>query len=118
MPKQIILYNLRDDVKDEDYIKWCHSFKGPLLLGLGATKSFTLLKMSGGRKGDGQKGVPPAETKSPYQFVGILDITSPDDWMKDVGSKTYQDFLKEWFTKWVADFYAIMGGEVYQGESK
>jgi hypothetical protein len=30
MPKQMILYNLREDVKDEDYIKWCHEFKGPL----------------------------------------------------------------------------------------
>ena len=26
MPKQIILYNLRDDVKEEDYIKWANDF--------------------------------------------------------------------------------------------
>jgi len=58
MPKQIILYNLRDDVKDEDYIKWAHEFKGPLLIGLNSVKSYTLLKMIGGRKFNGQKGKP------------------------------------------------------------
>jgi len=29
MAKEIILYNLRDDVKEEDYVKWCKEYKGP-----------------------------------------------------------------------------------------
>jgi hypothetical protein len=45
MPKQIILYNLRDDVKEEDYIEWANKFKGPLLMGLPSTKSYTLLRI-------------------------------------------------------------------------
>jgi hypothetical protein len=119
MPKQIILYNLRDGVKDEDYIKWCHEFKGPLLLGLKSTQSFTLLKMVGGRKWDGRKGEPPQETKSPFKFIGILDVTSKEEWMKDVASDTYQkDFFPKFFSHWVADGYAILGDEVYHGESE
>ena len=118
MPKQMILYNLRDDVKDEDYIKWCHEFKGPLLLGLKSTKSFTLLKMTGGKKGNGQKGEPPEETKSPFNFIGILDVTSTEEWMKDVASEKYQkEFFPKFFSNWGAEFYAVMGDEVYHGES-
>ena len=118
MSKNFILYNLRDDVKDEDYISWCHAFKGPLLLGLPSVKSFTLVKMLGGRKGDGQKGVPPEETKSPFKFVGILDITSRDEWMRDTQTRAYkEEFFPQFFSKWGADFYAIVGEEVYQGES-
>jgi hypothetical protein len=118
MPKQIILYNLRDDVKDEDYIKWCHEFKGPLLLGLKSVKSFTLLKMVGGRKWNGQKGQPPVETISPFRFIGILDVTSKEEWMKDVASEVYQkDFFPKFFSNWGADTFAIVGDEVYHGES-
>jgi hypothetical protein len=119
MPKQIILYNLRDDVKDEDYIKWCHEFKGPLLLGLKSVKSYTLLKMAGGRKFNGQKGEPPEETKSPFSFIAILDITSKEEWMKDMATDAYQkDFFPKFFSNWGADSYAILGDEAYQGESE
>jgi len=118
MTKQIILYNLRDNVKDEDYIKWCNEFKGPLLLGLKSTKSYTLVKMGGGRKGNGQKGEPPEDTKSPFSFIGILDVTSAEEWKKDMDSEAYRnDFLPKFFSNWGADFYAIMGEEVYHKES-
>lgn len=118
MPKQFILYNLRDDVKPEDYIEWCNSFKGPILLGLPSVKSFTLVKIMGGRKFNGQKGIPPEETETPFQFIGILDVTSPEEWMKDMASDTYQkEFFPKFFSEWGADTYALIGGEVYQGQS-
>jgi hypothetical protein len=116
--KEIILYNLRDDVKDEDYIKWCEDYKGPLLLGLPGSKSFTLLKMMGGMQGNGQKGNPPSPTKSPYNFIGILDVTSPEEWEKSRGTKAFKDeFFPQWFSKWVGDFYLLGGMEAYYGES-
>ncbi len=118
MPKQIVLYNLRDDVKDEDYIKWCHEFIGPLLLGLNSTRSLTVLKMVGGRKWNGQRGETPQETKAPFKFIGIVDVTSKEEWMKDVASEAYQkDFFPKFFSKWGADSYAILGDEVYYGQS-
>ena len=119
MPKQLILYNLRDDVKEEDYIKWCEEYKGPLLLGLNSGKSFTLLRILGGVKGNGQKGVAPVETKTPYQFIGIMDVTSLDDWKRECeGSKAYaEEFRPQWFSKWAGDFYILGGQEAYYGES-
>jgi hypothetical protein len=119
MPKQILLYNLRDDVKEEDYIEWCNEFKGPLIMGLPSTRSLTLMRMSAGRKGNGKEGIPPEETKPPFRFVGVLDIRSREDYMKDMGTKAYKDeFFPQWFTKWVADFYAIPGEEIYHSESE
>lgn len=118
MAKQIVLYNLRDDVKEEDYIKWAREFKGPLLLGLKSAKSYTLLKMLGGVKGNGQKGEAPEKTKSPFNYIAIMDVTSTEEWMKDVASETYQkEFFPKFFSNWAADFYDLAGEEVYYGES-
>ena len=44
MAKQIILYNLKDNVTEEDYVKWCESYKGPFLLGLNETCGRRLMK--------------------------------------------------------------------------
>jgi hypothetical protein len=119
MAKEIILYNLKDSVTDEDYKKWCESFKGPLLLNLSSSKSFTLVKMLGGIKGNGQDGIPPEETKPPYKYIGIMDLSSLEGWQKDTESKAFkEDFFPKWFADWVADFYVLGGEEVYYGESE
>jgi hypothetical protein len=118
MAKEIILYNLRDDVKEEDYVKWCEDYKGPLLIGMPGAKSFTLLKMMGGVKGNGQKGSPPNPTKSPYNFIGILDATNMEEFKKAKEGKAFKDeFFPQWFSKWVGDFYLLGGIEAYYGES-
>jgi hypothetical protein len=108
MAKEIILYNLRDDVKEEDYVKWCEDYKGPLLLGLSGSKSFTLLKMMGGIQGDG-----------PFNYIGILDATSLEEWNKAHETKAFkEEFFPQWFSKWVGDFYVLGGVELYHGESE
>ena len=118
MAKEIILYNLKDGIKDEDYKKWCEEYKGPILLSLSATKSFTLVKMLGGIKGNGQEGSPPQETSSPYKYIGIMDLSSLAGMEKDKESKAFkEDFFPQWFSKWVKDFYVIVGEEVYHGVS-
>ena len=117
MAKEIILYNLRDDVSEEDYVKWCENYKGPLLLGLQGSKAFTLVKMMGGITGNGQDGTPPGPTSPPYRFIGILDASSQEDWDKARESKAFkEEFFPQWFTKWVKDFYVLGGVEVYHGE--
>ena len=118
MAKEIILYNLRDDVKEEDYVKWCEDYKGPLLIGLPGSKSFTLLKMMGGIQGNVQKGSPPSPTKPPFNHIGILDVTNPEEWGKSRESKAFKDeFFPQWSSKWAADFYILGGIELYYGES-
>jgi len=88
------------------------------LLNLKSAKSFTLLKMAGGRKWNGQMGEPPVESKSPFTFIGILDVTSKEEWKKDVASEVYQkDCFPKFFSNWAADGYAILGDEVYHGEN-
>ncbi len=117
MAKEIILYNLRDDVKEEEYVQWCEYYKGPLLIGLPGSRSFTLLKMMGGAQGDGRKGSPPSSTKPPFNYIGILDVTSLEEWGKSRESQAFKEFLSQWLSKWVADFYILGGTELYHGES-
>ena len=118
MAKESTLYNLRDDVKEEDYVKWCEDYKGPLLIGLPGSESFTLLKMMGGVQGNGQKGSPPNPTKSPFNYIAILDVTSLKEWGKSRESKAFkEEFFPQWFSNWVADFYILGGIELYRGES-
>lgn len=116
MAKEIILYNLRDDVKEEDYSKWCEDYKGPLLIGLPGSKSFTLLKMVGGVQGNGQKGDPPSPTKGPFNYIAILDAASLEEWGRARESKAFRESLPQWLSKWVADFYILEGVELYHRE--
>jgi hypothetical protein len=119
MAKQIILYNLRDDVTDEDYVKWCNSFKGPFLIGLDSVTRFTLVEMLGGIKGNGSKSIAPQEAPSPYKYVGIVDCKDLETIKKDHESKSFkEEFFSKWFSKWVGDFYVLVGMEVYNIESK
>jgi hypothetical protein len=118
MAKSIILYNLKEGVSDEDYAKWCEEYKGPFFIGLKACNSFTLVKMLGGMRGDGAKGLPPAPAPSPYSHIGIVDVTSLEEWQKDTESKAFkEEFFPQWFSRWVADFFILVGMEVYQGKA-
>ena len=118
MAKQIILYNLKDSVTEEDYVKWCESYKGPFLLSLEGAKSYTLLKMMGAVKGNGQEGITPATTEPPYKYIAIFDLNSLEDMAKAREKKEYkEDFFLQWFSNWVADFYTVGGVEIYHGEN-
>jgi hypothetical protein len=102
MPKEIILYNLKEGVTDEAYQDYVKNEKGPLLESLSAAKKFELVRITGSASG-----------KIPYQYVGILHLTSLDDfYQKDAPSPKFQEFLEKWQTK-VADFHILSGEEVY-----
>jgi hypothetical protein len=119
MAKEIILYNLRDDVTEEDYERWCEEYKGPLLLSLPGAKSFTLVKMMGGITGHGQQGTPPAPTASPYKYIGIMDVTSMEEWNQAHETEKFkEEFFPRWFSQWIGDFYVLGGTEAYHGENK
>lgn len=117
MAKQIILYNLRDDVTDEAYAEWCRTYKGPLLVGLDSVKRFTLVSMLGGIKGDGAKGIAPAPTPTPFKYIGILDCSDLAALQKDSETKAFkEEFFPQWFSQWVGDFYVLVGMEVFDGQ--
>lgn len=102
MAKEIILYNLKDSVTDEEYKTYCEQKKGPFLSSLPSCKNFTLVKIIASKKG-----------LVPYKYVGILDATSTADWQKDTQSEDFQKFLQEWVPKVKDDFQILMGEEVY-----
>lgn len=118
MAKEIILYNLKKSVSEEDYKKWCEEYKGPLLTGLDGSKSFTLVKALGSMGGDGEKFKPPEEIEPPYKYIGLMDIEDLDVWHKSQESYEFkQDFSPQWFTNWVSDFVILQGVEIYFKES-
>ncbi len=117
MAKNIILYNLKETVTDADYAKWLEDYKGPLMLSLDSSRSFALVRMLGGIKGDGRKPGPPEETPSPYKYIGILDATSLEGMKKDSQTKKFrEEFFPQWLTNWVADYYVLAGDEVWEGK--
>lgn len=117
MAKQIILYNLKEGVKEEDYVAWCESFKGPFLLSLKGSRGFTLLKMVGGLTGNGEKGIGPTPTHPPYRYIGILDLDSLEDMERAKQTKEFREgFFRKWFSEWVSDFCTLGGVELYSEE--
>jgi len=119
MAKSIILYNLKEGASDEDYAKWCREYKGPFFVSLTACNSFTLVKMLGGIKGNGANSAPPEPTMPPYKYIGIVDVDNLDKWQENTESKAFkEEFFPQWFTKWVADFYVLVGMEVYEGRKR
>jgi len=118
MPKQFIIYNLRDDVTVEDYLKWVNEFKGPLLLGLGSTKRYTLCKVTAAVKLDPTKGQPPEPVESPYKLVAVLEVDSLEEWAKDRESKAYkEDFMPKYMADWAGDTLLLQAEEIYEKES-
>lgn len=110
MAKQFILYNLKDEVSDQDFEEWVNTFKGPLISGLTAVKRYTLTKASGAMIAD---GAPPAPAESPFKWIGIVDLTSFEDYGKDQATEAYQkEFMPE-FVKRVKNFLIIKADEVF-----
>jgi hypothetical protein len=102
MAKEIILYNLAKHVTDEEYKEYAVKEKGPLIESLPSVKKFQLFKITKSVKGE-----------IPYKYVGVVDLTSLDDFMqKDAQSKKYQDFRTKWQTM-VSNFEILFGEEVY-----
>ncbi|MDH5365054.1 MAG: hypothetical protein OEW82_07885 [Dehalococcoidia bacterium] len=102
MPKEIILYNLADNVTDEQYKEYVTKEKGPLLESLSSVKKFEMVKITGAATGE-----------IPYKYVGIMHLTSLDEfYQKDAPSQKFQDFLAKWRTK-VSNFHILSGEEIY-----
>jgi hypothetical protein len=98
MAKQFILYNLADHVTDEEYKEYVTNEKGPLLDSLSSVKKFELVKASG---------------ESPYQYAGIMHITSLEDFnRKDAPSQAFQEFMQKWQSM-VKDVTMLAGEEIY-----
>jgi hypothetical protein len=102
MAKYLIMYNLAEHITEEVFKKYVASEKGPLISSFSSVKKYELIKVSGGSGG-----------KIPYQYVGIVDLTSLEEYKQDTGKDTrYQDFQRK-FGSMVKDLTVLSGNEIY-----
>ena len=102
MAKRIILYNLADNVTDAEFKDYVTKEKGALISSLPAVKKYQLVKISGAMAG-----------KSPYNYVGIVDLDSIEEFEeKAAPTEEYQGFLKK-FLPMVKDLQILSGEEIY-----
>jgi hypothetical protein len=102
MAKQIILYNLAEHMTDEAFKEYVTSDKGPLIDSLPGVKKYELVKITGAMGG-----------KIPYKYVGIVHLTSLDEFnQKAPKIQKYQDFLKK-FGPMAKDMLMLSGEEIY-----
>jgi len=104
------MYNLKDDLKEEDFVKWVHEFKGPFMQGLSTVRSYTLTKAVGAVK---EEGGPPGPTRPPYNFVGIVDVTSFDDWAKEQETPVFKEGFLPKMNSWVKNALLVTVNEIF-----
>jgi hypothetical protein len=114
MAKQFILYNLKDDVKEEDFEKWVNEYKGPFIIGLSAVKHYTITKV---KRAIQAKGGPPGPVDSPYQLAAVVDMTSLEDYAKNAESGPYKEEFMPQFASRVKDFLILQADEFYDQKS-
>jgi hypothetical protein len=102
MAKEIILYNLAENVTDDEYKDYVIKEKGPLLESLSSVKKFELVKITGAATGE-----------IPYKYIGILHLNSLDEfYQKDAPSPKFQDFMAKW-KPMASNFHILSGEEIY-----
>jgi uncharacterized protein (TIGR02118 family) len=102
MAKRIILYNLADNVTDEEFKEYVISDKGPLIDSLPSVKKYELVKITASASGE-----------IPYKYCGIVHVTSIEEF-NEKAAKTpeYQAFLKK-FGPMAKDIQMLSGEEIY-----
>ncbi len=102
MGKEISIYNLADDVTDEQYLEYVKKVKGPFLESLPSVTKFELVRIKGAVVGG----------ESPYTYVGILHSNNLDEfYKKGTTTRKFQDFLKEVMPMIKQEGYHMMYGE-------
>jgi hypothetical protein len=102
MAKEIILYDLADNVTDKQYEDYVVKEKGPLMESLPSVKKYELVKIKGAVTGE-----------IPYKYIGILHVTSLDELnQKGKTTQKFQDFLKKW-QPMVSNVHILFGEEIY-----
>jgi hypothetical protein len=114
MAKQITFYNLREDVKEEDFVKWVHEFKGPFISGLSSVRNYTVSKTKIALKSEEGS---PEPVNPPYRIVGIVDVTRLKDYERDQQIKVYKEDFMPQFSKWIQDILILQVEEFYHSEA-
>jgi hypothetical protein len=102
MGKEIVLYNLADNVTDEQYQDFVHKEKGPLLESLPSVTKYELVRIKGAKIGE-----------VPYNYVGILHVNSLDEFYeKGATTEKFQGLMAK-LQPMLKDLHLLYGEEVY-----
>jgi len=102
MAKEIILYDLADNVTDEQYKEFVAKEKGPTLESLPSVKKYELVRIKGAKTGE-----------IPYSYVGILHVDSLDEfYAKGATTKEFQDLMAK-LQPMLKNLHILYGEEVY-----
>ena len=102
MTKRIILYNLADNVTDEEFKEYITTDKGPLIDGLPGVKKYELVKITSATTGD-----------IPYKYAGIVHLESLEEYeQKATKLPEYQQFFQK-FGPMAKDMLMLTGEEIY-----
>jgi len=82
----VVLFNLKDGVKREDYERWALNTDLPLVNKLASVNSFEVLRTT---------GVLGTEAPAPFAYVELLSVTGMEQLGVDVGTETMQKVAAE-----------------------
>lgn len=102
MAKEIILYNLADNVTDEQYKDFVKREKGPTLSSLPSVKKYELVRIKGAKTGE-----------VPFNYVGILHVESLDEFYeKGASTQKFQDLVAKMMPMF-KNIHILYGEEIY-----
>ncbi len=102
MAKEIILYNLADNVTDEQYKDFVTKEKGPILASLPSVKKYELVRITGAVTGE-----------IPYNYVGIVHVNSLDEFsQKGKTTQKFQDLMAK-LMPMLKNVHILYGEEIY-----
>jgi hypothetical protein len=102
MAKEIILYNLADNVTDDQYKDFVSKVKGPLLGSLPSVEKFELVKITGSETGE-----------VPYRYIGIVHVNSLDEYrQKGKTTQKFQDLMAK-LQPMLKVTHILYGEEIY-----
>ena len=105
MGKEISIYNLADDVTDEQYWEYVKNIKGLFLESLPSVSKFELARVKGAVTGG-----------SPYTYVSILHVDNLDEfYQRDIPSQQFQDLLAKMMPMF-KNIHILCGEEIYQSK--
>ena len=86
MSTLIVLFNLKNEAKTEDYEAWAQSTDLPVVRGLSSVDSFEVYR---------SQGLFGSDAAAPYQYVEVIEINDLDTFGGEVSSETMQRVASE-----------------------
>lgn len=119
MAKEVIFFNLKEGISEDEYLEWVKNTKVPAQLGVRSGKRFTMLKTVGAESFDPQKDEQPKQGDAPFKYCVIMEVTSLEEWSSDVeGSKELsENVFPTWMNKYASDFMQVNGIDLYDKKS-